>query len=72
MTATQSQSDSTSSMTWLEKTTVAPDAVYRSRTPRMVCAETGSTPSKGSSRKRTSGLCRSAAARPIFFRMPVE
>ncbi len=72
MTATQSHSDSTSSMTWEEKTTVAPDEVYRSSTPRMVCADTGSTPSNGSSRNSTSGLCSRAAARPIFFRMPVE
>ncbi len=72
ITATQSHSDSTSSITWEEKTTVAPDEVYRSSTPRMVCADTGSTPSNGSSRKSTSGLCSRAAARPIFLRMPVE
>ncbi len=71
-TATQSQRDSTSSITWEEKTTVAPEAVYRSSTVRMVCAETGSTPSNGSSRKSTSGLCSSAEASPIFLRMPVE
>ena len=72
MTATQSHRDSTSSITCEEKTTVAPEPVYRSSTPRMVCAETGSTPSKGSSRNSTSGLWSRAVASPIFFRIPVE
>ncbi len=70
MIATSEQSRSTSSITWLDRTTVPPLAVYCSKTDRIVRADTGSTPSKGSSRKSTRGECSSAAARVTFLRIP--
>ena len=57
-------------MTWLENTTVAPPAVYRSSTALIVLAETGSMASNGSSRNSTRGLCSKAAASAIFLRIP--
>jgi hypothetical protein len=51
---------------------VPPAWVYWVRTWRMIRAETGSTASSGSSSYSSDGECSNAAARVIFFRMPVE
>ncbi|GMA31986.1 hypothetical protein GCM10025875_19780 [Litorihabitans aurantiacus] len=72
MTATWEHSRSTSSITWLESTTVPPLATKSARSARMWEAETGSTDSKGSSSTRTLGACTSAVASPIFLVMPAE
>ena len=72
MTETWSQTCSTSSMTWLENKTVDPEAVKRVSRRRMTSAETGSTPSSGSSRNSTAGLPISAQPRAAFLRIPVE
>ena len=72
MTATWSQSCSTSAMTWLESTMEPPSATNPRRIVLMVAAETGSTASNGSSSTSSRGACSSAVASPIFLRMPVE
>ena len=72
MIATWLQSRSTTSITWLEKTTVPPPDTYRCRMSRISAAETGSTASNGSSSTSSRGPCSSAQARPIFFFMPAE
>ncbi len=72
ITATCEHRPSTSAITCEENTTVPPPAVYRPSTLRMIRADTGSTASNGSSSSSTRGECSSAAARVIFFRMPVE
>src|SRR5262249_21369991 len=56
MTETWSQICSTSSITWLENSTVDPEAANRASSLRITSAETGSTPSRGSSRNSTCGL----------------
>ena len=61
-TATRSQMRSTTSITWLENTTVWPESVKRSSNDRITRVDTGSTASNGSSRNRTDGPCSSAAA----------
>jgi hypothetical protein len=69
---TWSQTCSTSSMTWLENSTVEPDAARRASSLRMTSADTGSTPSSGSSRNSTGGLWIRAQPSVAFFRIPVE
>ncbi len=69
---TWSQTCSTSSMTWLENSTVEPEAASRASRRRMTSADTGSTPSSGSSRNSTGGLWISAQPSAAFLRMPVE
>ena len=69
---TWSQTCSTSSMTWLENSTVEPEAVNRVSSRRITSAETGSTPSSGSSRNSTEGLWIRAQPSMVFLRMPVE
>ena len=69
---TWSQTCSTSSMTWLENSTVEPELVKRVSRRRITSAEIGSTPSSGSSRNSTDGLWISAQPSVAFLRMPVE
>ena len=66
------QSCSTSAITCVLITTVAPAARKPARMARTTAADTGSTASNGSSSTSTLRPCNSALARPIFFRMPVE
>ena len=70
MIATASHSRSTTSSTCVENTTVPPPSQKRRNTSWMVCADTGSTDSNGSSRNSTRGACRIAAASATFLRMP--
>ena len=72
ITATVSQSCSTSAITWLESSTEPPPATNRVRMRLTVAAETGSTASNGSSSTSSRGACSSAVASPIFFRIPEE
>ena len=72
MMETWSQTCSTSSITWLENSTVEPEATMRFRSRRITSAETGSTPSRGSSRNSTGGLWIRAQPSAAFLRMPVE
>src|SRR6202040_712079 len=56
MMETWSQTCSTSSMTWLENSTVEPEPTKRVSSRRITSAETGSTPSSGPLRKSTPGV----------------
>ena len=59
-------------MTWLENSTVEPEPASRVSSRRITSAETGSTPSSGSSRNSTGGLWIRAQPSAVFLRMPVE
>src|SRR5690349_1373963 len=69
---TWSQTCSTSSITWLENSTVEPDPANRVSSRRITSPDTGSTPSSGSSRNSTGGLWISAQPSAAFLRTPVE
>ncbi len=66
------QSFSTRCISWDEKTIVVPPIAACWSRLRMSRAETASTPSKGSSRKRTGGRWMMAAPRATFLRIPRE
>ena len=72
MTATSSQSRSTTSRTWVVKKSVTPFWAMRRRRSVTIRPEIGSMPFRGSSRKSTRGLWMRAAARATFFFMPWE
>ena len=72
MMETWSQTCSTSSITWLENSTVEPARTHRVSSRRITSAETGSTPSSGSSRNSPDGLWIRAQPSAAFVRMPVE
>src|SRR5581483_7672423 len=55
----------------VRKTVIPRPAMTASRS-RMVFDVTGSTPSNGSSKNRTRGLCSSASASDVFLRIPCE
>src|SRR5699024_8153345 len=72
MIATWLHSPSTSSITWLDSTTVPPPPTYAVRIFRITCAETGPAGSSGSSITRIRGAWIKALASRIFLVMPAE
>ena len=71
-TAMRSQMASASCMTWVEKSTAAPDSRVRRISSSSPWAATTSSPLVGSSRMSTGGRCTAAQAIRTRCRMPVE